>query len=226
MDSAIEGAFFSSSSRSRPTTATSCSASRVLELGHLGEHDLALALGVGVVEVQVEAAPLERLGQLAGRVGGEHDERPAYGGDGAELGDGHLEVRQHLQQQALDLDVGLVDLVDEQHGRLVAPDRGQQRPGQQELVGEDVVVGLAPTTRRRRWPGSAAAASCSSTRRARGPRRGPRSTAAGPARAPVAAGHRLGQLGLADPGRPLDEQRLLQRAGEVRPWSRSPASAR
>ena len=39
-------------------------------------------------------------------------------------------------------------------------------------------------TRRRRWPGCAGAASCSSTRRAPGPRRGPRSTAAGPARRP------------------------------------------
>ena len=29
------------------------------------------------------------------------------------------------------------------------------------------------------------------------------------------ARHRLGQLGLADPGRPLDQQRLLQRAREV-----------
>ena len=54
--------------------------------------------------------------------------------------------REHLQQQALDLDVGLVDLVDQQHRRLLAPDRGQQRPGEQELLGEDVVVGLAPTT--------------------------------------------------------------------------------
>ena len=66
------------------------------------------------------------------------------GGDRAELGDGHLEVRQHLQQQALDLDVGLVGLVDEQHGRLGAPDRGQQRPGEQELLAEDVVVDGVP----------------------------------------------------------------------------------
>ena len=71
---------------------------------------------------------------------------PAYGGHRAQLGDGHLEVGEHLEQQALDLDVGLVDLVDEQHRRLLAPDRGQQRPGEQELLGEDVVVGLAPTT--------------------------------------------------------------------------------
>jgi hypothetical protein len=94
--------------------------------------------------VQVEAAPLQRLGQLAGGVGGQHDDRPPGGGDGAELGDGDLEVRQHLQQQPLHLDVGLVGLVDEQHGGVLAPDRGQQRPGQQELLGEDVVVQVVP----------------------------------------------------------------------------------
>ena len=48
--------------------------------------------GDRVVEVEVEAAPLERLGQLAGGVRGEHDERAAGGGDGAHLRDRHLEV--------------------------------------------------------------------------------------------------------------------------------------
>ena len=52
--------------------------------------------------------------------------------------------RQHLQQQPLDLDVGLVGLVDEQHGRVGAPDGGQQRPGEQELLAEDVVVDGVP----------------------------------------------------------------------------------
>ena len=64
--------------------------------------------------------------------------------DGAELRNGDLEVGEHLEQQALDLDIGLVGLIDEQDGRLGLPDRGQQRPGEQELLGEDVVVGLLP----------------------------------------------------------------------------------
>ena len=46
----------------------------------------------GAGQRQVQAAALERLGQLAGRVRGQHDHRPAGGGDRAELGDGHLEV--------------------------------------------------------------------------------------------------------------------------------------
>ena len=59
---------------------------------HPRQDDRLLALGVGVVEVQVEAAALERLGQLAAGVGGEHDERPPGRDDRAELGDRHLEV--------------------------------------------------------------------------------------------------------------------------------------
>ena len=116
----------------------------VVEAVDLGGDDLPLPLGIGVAEVQVEAAPLHGLGQLAGGVGGEDDVRASGRDDGAELGDRDLEVGEHLEQQPLDLDVGLVDLVDEQHRRLVAADRGQQRTGEQELVGEDVVVRLGP----------------------------------------------------------------------------------
>ena len=64
--------------RSTRTVRTSASASCSAELRHPRKHDAPLPVGVGVVEVQVEAAALERLRQLAGRVGGEHDERPAH----------------------------------------------------------------------------------------------------------------------------------------------------
>ena len=186
----------------------------VVEVGHLGEHDLLLTLDVGVVEVQEEAATLERLGELTGGVRGQHHEGSPYGGDGAHLGDGDLEVAEHLEQQPLDLDVGLVDLVDEQHRRLLAPDGGQQRAGEQELVGEDVVVGLlpglvagggldaeelflvVPLIKRAGLVETLVALQADQVGAAR-------------------AGDRLGQLGLADPGRALDQQRLLQRAGEV-----------
>jgi hypothetical protein len=117
---------------------------RIDHLGHPAQHDRLLALGVGVVEVQEQAAALECLGQLTGRVRGQHDEGLAGRLDRAELGNGDLEVREHLEQQALDLDVGLVGLVDEQNRRLGLPDRGQQRAGEQELLGEDVVVGFFP----------------------------------------------------------------------------------
>ncbi len=53
-------------------------------------------------------------------------------------------------EQALHLHVGLVHLVDEQDLRVVAADRGQQGPRQQELLAEDVRARLVP--RRRRGP--------------------------------------------------------------------------
>ena len=69
--------------------------------------------------------------------------------DRADLGDRDLEVGQDLEQVRLELLVGAVDLVDEQHrrdavGRL---ERLEQRPADQEVGAEDVVggrvVGLA-----------------------------------------------------------------------------------
>ena len=82
-DSAIDGAFLRSRSRSRPIVDDQLAGDPVVEVGHLRGDDLLLPLGVRVLEVQVEAAPLDRLGQLAGGVRGEHDERTAYGGDRA-----------------------------------------------------------------------------------------------------------------------------------------------
>ena len=49
--------------------------------GHPRQHDRALALDVGVAEVQVQAAALQRLGELAGVVGREEDERQLGGHD-------------------------------------------------------------------------------------------------------------------------------------------------
>ena len=66
------------------------------------------------------------------------------GHDRPELGDRHLVIGQDLQQQRLGLDLDAVDLVDQQHDGIVGRDGLEQRTGEQELVGEDVVVDLAP----------------------------------------------------------------------------------
>ena len=174
-----DGAFFSSSWRIERTMRATWSARRLADARHLGQHDRPLALEVGVVDVQEQAAALERLGQLTGVVGGQEDQRDLLGPHRAELGDRHLVVGQDLEQQRLGLDLDPVDLVDQQHHRLVGPDGLEQRAGEQELVGEDVVLELVPATRRCARPGCAAAASCSSTRRGPWTRRGPRSTAGG-----------------------------------------------
>ena len=91
-----------------------------------GEQDAALKFGVREVDVQEQAAAFERLGEFPGGVRGEHHERNPGGCDGSKLRDGDREIAQDLQQQALDLDIGLVGFVDEQNGGLGSPDRGQQ----------------------------------------------------------------------------------------------------
>src|SRR5271165_6508544 len=100
------------------------------------QDDLDLAFGGRVADPVVEAASLQRVVQLPGPVGGEHHERRALRLDRADLGDADLEVRQHLEQEGLELVVGPVDLVDQQYGPIAGPDRLEQRPFQQELRAE------------------------------------------------------------------------------------------
>ena len=81
------------------------------DVRNLGEHDLLLALHIGVVDVEVKAAPFERLGQLTGVVRGEEHQRNLLGLDGAELGDRHLVVGEDLEQQRLGLDLDVSRLL-------------------------------------------------------------------------------------------------------------------
>ena len=69
----------------------------------------------------VEAAPLQRVVHLTGPVRGEHHHGRHVGAHRAELGDGDREVGQHLEQERLELVVGPVDLVDEQHATAWSP---------------------------------------------------------------------------------------------------------
>ena len=64
--------------------------------------------------------------------------------DPSELRDRDLEVGEHLQQHRLELLVGLVDLVDQEHHRLLGGDRRHQRARKQELLAEDVVLDSVP----------------------------------------------------------------------------------
>ena len=92
-------------------------------LGHPGDaqaHDLDLALQRGMRDPVKQAAALERIVELARAVGGEDDRRAPARGDGADLGDGDLEVGEHLEQEGLELVVGAVDLVDQQDDGLLA----------------------------------------------------------------------------------------------------------
>ncbi len=68
----------------------------------------------------------------------------ARGPDRPDLGDRDLEVGEQLQQERLELVVGAVDLVDQQHRRLwvVVLDGVQQRPALEELPAEQLVQAL------------------------------------------------------------------------------------
>src|ERR1700730_10163870 len=61
-------------------------------------------------------------------------------GNRPEFGDRDLEIREQLQQKRLELIVGAVDLVDQQHRRFGPADRGEQRPFQQVFFGKNPVL--------------------------------------------------------------------------------------
>jgi hypothetical protein len=130
----------------------------------------------------VQAATLERVGQLAGPVRGEHDHRRPLGPDRAELGDRDLEVAEQLEQEGLELVVGAVDLVDEQDRAVAELQRAQQRSGEQEAGRVELVLVVGGRSPDARAPAGAAAAAGGPTRRAPGTGRSPRGTAAGRAR--------------------------------------------
>src|SRR5699024_12329287 len=63
------------------------------QLGYVGNaraYDLDLALEAGMIDPVVETAALERVVQLPGTVGGQHDDRRLGRAYRAELGHGHL----------------------------------------------------------------------------------------------------------------------------------------
>ena len=67
----------------------------------------------------------------AGGVRGQDHRRDRHRADRAQFGNADLEVRQNLQQIGLEFFVGAVDLVDQQHRRIVLADRLEQRAAQQ-----------------------------------------------------------------------------------------------
>ena len=79
-------------------------------------HDGLHGLGIGEIDVMEEAATQEGVGQLFLVVGGDDHDRALLGADGFPgLVDEELHAIQFLQKVIGELDVGLVDLVDQQH---------------------------------------------------------------------------------------------------------------
>src|SRR3954454_19221268 len=187
----------------------------VVELGRVEAHDLELVLERGVVEPQIQAAALERLGELAGVVGGQQHHGVRARLDAAQLGDGDLEVAEDLEEHRLELLVGLVDLVDQQDDRVRARDGRHQRPSQQELLAEDVLLDVLPA----RLPALGLDAQQLLAVVPLVQRLGlvePLVALQAHERAVEVAAQRLGELGLADARRALDEHRLAEARGEIR----------
>ena len=192
--------------------------------GLLALDDVELSLAAGVLQRQVQAASFQRRRQVAGVVAGQQDVRLGARKEGADLRDGDLELREQLEQDCLERLVGAVHLVDEQHDRLLGPDRIQQRPHRQEALGEEQALlgrhrvdGLGQVVRVPQQLGDLVAQDL----------RVEQLLAVVPvvqrlglvltlvalqAHQAPAGGQRerLGQLGLADPGRALQEQRLVE----------------
>ena len=186
---------------------------------HPGQHDLLLPLEVGIVDVQEQAAPLQRLRQLSGVVGGQEDQRDLGGAHGPELRDRHLIVREDLQEQGLGLHLDPVDLVDQQHDRLLGADGLQQGPSQQEGLGEDVLLDVLPLLAAGRFAdalGLDAQELLLVVPLVEGLRLVQPLVALQADQPGVEhLGHRLGQLRLAGAGRAFDQDRLAEPLGQV-----------
>ena len=63
----------------------------------------------------VQAAALDRVVQVARAVRGEDDDRRVRRADRAELGDRHARLGEQLEEEGLEVVVGAVDLVDQEH---------------------------------------------------------------------------------------------------------------
>src|SRR5262245_41561656 len=114
----------------------------LVRLGDLEGYDLRFLLGAGEVDEEVEAAADERLGELERAVRREDGEGPRP--DRAELGNRYLEVAQDLEQEGLELRIGLVDLVDQEDDAPRGDDRAEQRTLEEEVGGEDVARHVLP----------------------------------------------------------------------------------
>src|SRR5262249_53120112 len=104
--------------------------------------DLALAPRIGVVDPVIQAAALERIVELARAIRRQQHDGPCHRADRAQLGNRHREVRQELEQKRLELVIGAVDLVDQEHDLLLRAglDGIEQRPPEQEASGEQFAL--------------------------------------------------------------------------------------
>ena len=179
--------------------------------------------------MQVQAAPLEGVPEVAGVVAGEEGHGGYVRPHRAELRNGDLVGGEDLEQEGLELLVRLVDLVDEKDRSPLFAERPQQGPRLQERFGEEDVPELVQARHRPLEAGRVAQHVAHAVLQdlgieellavlplVEGLRLVEPLVALEPDEGEVEkAGHREGELGLADAGRALDEDRLLEMGGDV-----------
>ena len=128
----------------------------------------------------------------------------------AEFGNRDLEVGQEFEQEGLEFLVGAVDLVDQQNRRGLAPDGRQQRPLEQIVLGEDPRLDLGRALARAlaRLDGDDLALIVPLIERRAGVE--PLVALHADELGAVHERQRLRDLGLADPGLALDQERTLE----------------
>src|SRR5690606_7553575 len=89
---------------------------RLVDAGDLAADDGGLGVPIGVVDPVVDAATLQGVVDLARPVGRDDHDWRVVGGDRPDLGDGHLEIGQQLEEEGLELLIGPIQLVDQEHG--------------------------------------------------------------------------------------------------------------
>ena len=183
---------------------------------HLPGDDAHFLLEAREVDPEVEAPAPEGIGELADAVRGQDDVGRLRRLDGADLGDGDLELGEDLEQESLELLIGPVDLVDEEDGRRsrladgleegALDEKGRREDGRlllgqrmaRALLELDVQELLRVVPLVQRLGGVETLVTLE------------------PDQVGLQhLGHHLGDLGLAHARMPLDEERFLERHGEM-----------
>ena len=95
-----------------------------------------------MIDPVVEAPALQRVVQLPGPVRRDDHGGRRQGADPPDLGDRHGELREDLQQERLELVVGAVELVHQEHRIAPRTDRRQEWPLDEELGTEQILDAL------------------------------------------------------------------------------------
>ncbi len=93
-----------------------------------------------VVDPQVQTPPAQGVAEVAGPVARQDHVRDVARPDRPDLRDAHLEVGEDLQEERLELLIGAVHLVDQQHGCPVGGNGLEQGPLQHKRLAEDQVL--------------------------------------------------------------------------------------